>query len=109
MSTHPRPSPVAGGQGPQRSTLLVLRPTSTESFSSAHTPGALPSLPPELTSETESRLVAKRPSSTAVHSGRIHTPRLRMRVAVRPLKCAITLNDAGSGSLVGLPSEVGKS
>src|SRR5689334_13917001 len=100
-STQPMPLAATGGQGPQRSTLLVLTPTITESFSSDHTPGPLPSGPPELTSVTDSRLVAKRPVSTAFHIGRTQTPRLRMRVAVKPLKCEIRFCPAGVPSVVG--------
>src|SRR6185369_4504100 len=83
-STQPGPLDAFTGQGPHRSTLFWLMPISTVSWSRAHTPGALPSRPPELTRMTLALLVAKRPRLSADHIGRIQTPRSRMRVAVKP-------------------------
>src|SRR5262245_12390513 len=83
-STQPGPFDAFFGHGPHRSTLFWLMPISTESRSKAHTPGALPSRPPELTRMTLALLVAKRPCLSADHTGRIQTPRSRMRVAVKP-------------------------
>src|SRR5579884_4169483 len=74
------------GQGPKRSTLLRLRPTSTESLSNDHTPGALPSLPPDETRVTSSRLVARREFCSTYHTGLSQNPRSRLRKETRPSK-----------------------
>src|SRR5678809_564047 len=70
------------GHGPKRSALLALLPTTTESCSRDHTPGATPSSPPAVTKVTFSALVAKRPSFRTYQLGRSHTPRFLLRVAV---------------------------
>src|SRR5215510_4878521 len=68
-STQPGPFDAFFGHGPHRSTLFWLMPISTESWSKAHTPGALPSRPPELTRMTLALLVDRK--STRLNSSHV--------------------------------------
>ena len=68
--------------------MFLETPTTVEFLRRPPTPGALPSRPPDVTSETPSRDVATRAFSNTNHVGRIQTPRLRMRNVVKPSKRA---------------------
>src|SRR5579864_5040677 len=86
----PGPASSGRGHGPQRSTLFALIPTTTEFSSRSHPPGAVPSTPPAVRSVTLSRLVANALLVTTFQKGLTHTPRSRLRVAVKPSNFAIT-------------------